>query len=142
VSAADNKAVVMRLIDAWNAGDIDALMTFWSPSMVHHGREGVTDAGRTAQEMRRFLAAFPDLRMELHSVVAEGDMVATRMTVRATHRGEYLGIPPTGRTIESALMGQLRFSEGEVVDHWGVADALGIMLQLGLVPQNMSGAFA
>lgn len=137
-----NKAVVYRLIEAWNGGDIDALMAFWSPSMVHHGRTGTVGAENTAVEMRRFLQAFPDLRMELHSVVAEGDLVSTRMTVLATHTGEYLGIPPTGRSIKCALMGQLRIVDGEVVDHWGVADGLGILVQLGLVPEQFVAAFS
>ena len=69
------------------------------------------------------MTAFPDLRMEVHSIIAEGDLVATRLTVHATHSGEYMGIPSTGRKVNCALMGQLRVVDGVVVDHWGVADA-------------------
>jgi len=141
VSEAENKAVVRRLIDAWNDGDIGALMTFWSPTMVHHGRSGTVPADETAAEMRRFLQAFPDLRMELHSMVAEGDLVATRMTMHATHSGSYMGLPPTGRTVSCTLMGQLQIVDGAVVDHWGVADALGILVQIGMLPAEMSKAF-
>ena len=142
VATPDNKAVVRKLIDAWNDGDINALMTFWSPTMVHHGRAGTISAQDTAAEMRRFLDAFPDLRMELHSIVSEGELVATRMTVHATHTGAYMGIPPTGRTVACALMGQLRIVDGVVVDHWGVADALGIMVQIGMLPAELSTAFS
>ena len=142
MSEADNKAVVRKLIDAWNDGDINALMTFWSPTMVHHGRTGTVSAGDTAAEMRRFLEAFPDLRMELHSMVAEGDLVATRMTMHATHTGPYMGLPPTGRTVSCALMGQLLIIDGAVIDHWGVADALAVLVQIGMLPNEMSKAFS
>jgi C-1 hydroxylase len=142
VSAAENKAVVRKLIDAWNDGDINALMTFWSPTMVHHGRSGTVSADDTAAEMRRFLEAFPDLRMELHSVVAEGDLVATRMTMHATHTGSYMGLPPTGREVSCTLMGQLLIVDGAVADHWGVADALAILVQIGMLPSELSKAFS
>lgn len=142
MSEADNKAVVRKLIDAWNDGDINALMTFWSPTMVHHGRSGTVSADDTAAEMRRFLEAFPDLRMELHSVVAEGDLVATRMTMHATHTGSYMGLPPTGRTVSCTLMGQLLMADGAVIDHWGVADALAILVQIGMLPSELSKAFS
>ena len=66
--------------------------------MVHHGREAEPiSAAATAAEMQRFLAAFPDLKMELQSVVAEGDLVATRIQLHATHLGEFLGAEATGR---------------------------------------------
>jgi C-1 hydroxylase len=142
VSEVENKAVVRKLIDAWNHGDIDALMTFWSPTMVHHGRSGTVSADDTAAAMRGFLDAFPDLRIELHSVIAEGDLVATRMTMHATHSGSYMGLPPTGRTVSCNLMGQLLMADGAVIDHWGVADALAILVQIGLLPSGMAKAFS
>jgi C-1 hydroxylase len=142
MSAAENKKIVLRLIDAWNAGDITAMTQLWSPMMVHHGRSGQLSVEDTATEMRRFLDAFPDLRMEVHSIIAEGDLVATRLTVHATHKGEYMGIPPTERAVSCALMGQLRIVDGTVVDHWGVADALGMLVSLGVLPQRLATAFS
>jgi C-1 hydroxylase len=142
MSAAENKAVVRGLIDAWNSGDIAAMAQLWSPAMVHHGRAGKLSGQQTAEEMERFLKAFPDLRMEVHSIVAEDDLVATRMTVHATHTGEYMGIPPTGRKVSIALMGQLRIVDGTVVEHWGVADAFGMLVSIGLLPAELSTAFS
>jgi C-1 hydroxylase len=142
VSTTENKALVLRLIEAWNRGDIAAMSQLWSPVMVHHGRSGQLSAEETAAEMTRFMTAFPDLRMDVHSIVAEGDLVATRLTVHATHSGEYMGIPPTGRKVSCALMGQLRIVDGVVVDHWGVADAFGMLLQIGLLPAELSAAFS
>jgi C-1 hydroxylase len=142
VSIAENKALVHRMIDCWNRGDLPGLMSHWSPSMVHHGRDGQMTAQSTAGEMARFMAAFPDLRFELHSLIAEGDMLATRFTVHATHTGEYLGMPPSGRRIRCTLMGQLRVADGVVVEHWGVADGLHLLQQLGLLPESFLAATA
>ncbi|MGH3829124.1 MAG: ester cyclase [Pseudonocardiaceae bacterium] len=142
MSAGENKAIVERLIDAWNRGDLAGLTQLWSPDMVHHSRHGHLSAESTATQMSRFMKAFPDLHLEVHSLVAEDDLVATRLTAHGTHSGEYIGVRPTGRRVHCALMGQLRVVDGAVVDHWGVADGLHLLQQLGLVPDNFLAATA
>jgi C-1 hydroxylase len=142
MSTDENKNLVRKLIDAWNDGDLDALMSYWSPRMVHHGRDGALEAHSVAGEMSGFLAAFPDIHIDLEGLVAEGEMVATRLRLNATHQGEYLGRPPTGKRISCALMGQLRIVDGKVVEHWGVADALHMLRQLDLVPEHLLAATA
>jgi C-1 hydroxylase len=138
-----NRAAVVRLIAAWNAGDIGMLAGLWAPSMVHHGREDhPTSAEDTAAGMRRFLAAFPDLKMDLESIVAEGDLVCTRIELRATHLGEFCGSPASGRPVRCRLMGQLRFEDGKVVEHWGVADGIGLLVQIGVLPEHLLAATA
>ncbi|MEW2574882.1 ester cyclase [Streptomyces syringium] len=138
-----NKALVRQLIDTWNRGDLAGMTRFWSPGMVHHGRDGRPLAAvDVAAEMNRFMQAFPDLHFTVHSLVAEGDLVATRLTVEATHKGEYLGLPPTGRTVRCPLLGQLRIVDGAVVEHWGVADGLYLLEQLGLLPPELLRATA
>lgn len=138
-----NRAAVVRLIDAWNAGDIGMLTSLWAPAMVHHGREPApTSATDTAAEMGRFLAAFPDLKMDLQSVVARGDLVCTRIQLTATHLGEFCGAEATGRTVRCRLMGQLRFQDGKVVEHWGVADGLDLLVQIGVLPEHLLAATA
>ncbi|MFJ7420985.1 ester cyclase [Streptomyces uncialis] len=142
-STAANKAVVRQLIDTWNNGDLAGMMRFWSPDMVHHGRDGSPMPGAdVAAEMARFMRAFPDLRLTVHSLVAEDDLVSTRLTVEGTHQGEYLGLPPTGRKVSCALLGQLRIDSGTVVEHWGVADGLYLLEQLGLLPADLLQATA
>lgn len=138
----NNKAVVRRLVEAWDRDDLPGLMAHWAPEMVHHTRDGVLDAPTVAAEMGRFMGAFQQIRMEVHSIVAEGDLVSTRFTVHARHTGEYLGLPPTGREISCALMGQLRIVDGRVVEHWGVADGLHLLQQLGLLPAEFLAATA
>lgn len=141
--AAANKAVVRRLIDTWNSGDLEGMTRFWASDMVHYGRDGKPLPGKeVAAEMARFMRAFPDLRLTVHSLVAEGDLVSTRLTVEGTHRGEYLGLPATGRWVSCALLGQLRIVDGAVVEHWGVADGLYLLEQLGLLPDGFLQATA
>ncbi|MCC3778619.1 ester cyclase [Streptomyces sp. UNOB3_S3] len=138
-----NKALVRELIDTWNRGDLAGMTRFWSPDMVHHGRDGEPLPGAgVAAEMARFMSAFPDLRLTVHAMVAEGDLVATRLTVEATHKGEYLGVPATGRAVRVPLLGQLRVADGAVVEHWGVADGLYLLEQLGLLPPELLRATA
>jgi C-1 hydroxylase len=141
MSTVENKALVSDLIEAWNRGDIDAMAQLWGPGMVHHGRNSKADSHATAAAMSGFQEAFPDLRMDVESLVAEDDLVATRLTIRGTHTGEYMGIPATGQRIQCQLMGQLRVRDGAVVEHWGVADTMQILLQLGLLPREFSAAF-
>jgi predicted ester cyclase len=83
-----------------------------------------------------FRSAFPDLHVEIEDVVAEGDTVATRVTMTATHRGAFLGVAPTGRRVRYEGMDILRFREGKMVEHWTVTDDLGLMQQLGVVPSS------
>lgn len=138
-----NKALVRELIDTWNRGDLAGMTRFWSPDMVHHGRDGEPLPGAgVAAEMGRFMTAFPDLRLTVHAMVAEGDLVATRLTVEATHKGEYLGVPATGRAVRVPLLGQLRVVDGAVAEHWGVADGLYLLEQLGLLPPELLRATA
>lgn len=142
MSTEQNKAIIGELVDAWNRNDLAGLTAHWAPGMVHHGRDGVLDAATVASEMSRFMSAFQEIRMEVHSVIAEGDLVSTRFTVHARHTGAYLGVPPTGRVVHCALMGQLRIVDGKVVEHWGVADGLHLLQQIGLLPDELLGATA
>ncbi|OXM65913.1 ester cyclase [Amycolatopsis vastitatis] len=139
---AANKAVVQRLVDAWNVRDVSAMMRYWAPEMVHHGRDGTLPAADVGAEMQRFITAFPDIHIEIEEIIAERDLVSTRLTVSATHSGPYLNIGPTGRAVRCALMGQLRLADGKVVEHWGVADTISLLEQIGLVDRTLLDATA
>jgi predicted ester cyclase len=75
--------------------------------------------------------AFPDLQTEIDEIFEEGDIVAFRYTVRGTHEGEFNWIAPTGRKIQVRAMEFLRFSDGKMVNRWGLTDQLGLLEQLG-----------
>ncbi|MBI3965110.1 MAG: ester cyclase [Chloroflexi bacterium] len=81
-----------------------------------------------------FRVAFPDMRAVIHDQVAEDDRVATRKSFYATHLGELMGIPPTGKSVRIDVFDVLRLENGQVVEHWGVVDQLGLMQQLGVIP--------
>lgn len=88
------------------------------------GAAGVKDT------FKRFHAAFPDLRARIEDLIAEEDKVVARCTISGTHLGEFLGRVPTGRTVRYAEIAVVRFRDGQVVEHWAIADTLGLMQQL------------
>ncbi len=121
----DNKAMVRRLVEGINAGDI----------------EGIVDelfAPRVARRMKRlfgeFYSAFPDWREEIVELVAEGNTIAGRFRCSGTHRGEFLGEPPTGKRMEVDEVFFFRVEDGKFVYFWGLEDSLNRMRQLGLIP--------
>jgi predicted ester cyclase len=85
------------------------------------------------------LSAFPDLDVRIDEIIAEGDLVAVRLTVSGTHRGTFAGVPPTERRIEYGAMRFYRIAGGRVAESWAVQDRLGLFQQLGLVPDGLGG---
>ena len=81
-----------------------------------------------------FYGAFPDLRVTVEDMVAEGDEVATRWSFRGTHQGELMGIPATGKQVEASGITIHRVSGGKIVEGWTILDNLGMMRQLGIIP--------
>jgi C-1 hydroxylase len=137
-----NKAIIRRFIDTWNSGDLEALSDFFAPDVVHHARSQKHGRESIKQINRAFHQAFPDLRYTIEDMVAEGDIVVTRLTARATHAGRFLDAAPTSRTIECALIEIARLRNGEIVEHWGLADELHLMEQVGLVPTGLLAAMS
>jgi predicted ester cyclase len=82
-----------------------------------------------------FRRAFPDSYFNVEDMIAEGEKVVTRKTFHGTHEGELMGIPPTGRRVSMGLIDIVRIADGRVMEHWSVGDNLGMMQQLGIIPQ-------
>jgi predicted ester cyclase len=82
-----------------------------------------------------FKGAFPNSYFSVEDMIAEGDKVVTRKTFHGTHEGEFMGIPPSGRHVNVSLIDVVRISDGRVVEHRSVGDNLGMMQQLGVMPQ-------
>ena len=81
-----------------------------------------------------FHAAFPDGQLSVDQMIAEGETVATRLTFRGTHTGEFMGIPPTGKHVSVPALDMARFANGKLVEHWGGPDQMSLLQQLGVLP--------
>src|SRR5215203_2260677 len=135
VSEEENKAVVRRWIEAYNERDWQAEAEVLAPGFVAHVSaapgplEGL-EAWR--QFTAPFTEAFPDLRLTIQDIAAEGDTVAARVAFHGTHRGEFQGIPPTGKEVSFSSMEFNRVVEGKVEEHWVEINLLGLVQQLGV----------
>jgi len=107
------------------------------PDVVDHSRPAGIAAGSEGvrQQLDGFRQAFPDFAATILQQVAEGDVVVTRKVFRGTHRGELMGIPPTGRTVAIDVIDVVRLEDGRTVEHWNVVDRLGLLHQLGAIPE-------
>ena len=81
-----------------------------------------------------YLSAFPDLHITVEDMIAEGDKIVARLTMRGTHQGAFLGIPPTGKQVTGTAIDINRITGGKSVEHWNNSDTLGLLQQLGVVP--------
>ncbi len=132
-----NKALVRRLLeDDLSRGDEAVAEAIIHPGFVDHTnppgmRHGV--AGHKAIGAL-FRAAFPDLEWRIDDLIAEGDKVVARTTMRGTQRGVFFGIPPTGRAVSMVGVHVFRVADGKIAEHWAQRDDLGMMRQLGLQP--------
>jgi predicted ester cyclase len=86
--------------------------------------------------LQGFASAFPGARFTIEGMIAEGDRVATKKTFTGTHRGEFAGIPPTGREVTVTYVDILRLRDGRIVEHWLSMDQLSFMQQLGVIPSD------
>jgi steroid delta-isomerase-like uncharacterized protein len=134
-----NKALVRRYNDEfWGEGNEGLASELFAENLVDHdpagqglapGREGMKQA------LRSFRSAFPDLETSFEHLIAEGDKVVLRWKARGTHEGELLGIPPTGKQVTLKGVDILRIEDGKIAERWAEYDNLGLMQQLGVVPE-------
>ena len=136
----ENKAIVRREMEEIfnHTGNLDAADEIFDPNYVSH--EPTAGDTRGIEEAKQFAAtyreAFPDLENTIEDMVAEGDKVVVRFRGRGTHQGETEAFgPPTGKRMEITGITIKRLSEGKIVEAWTNFDALGMMQQLGLIPE-------
>jgi steroid delta-isomerase-like uncharacterized protein len=134
-----NKDVVRRLMEEiWNKGNLSIVDEFFTPNYEHHD-SSTPDFGR-GPECEKKLAtfyrnAFPDLRLTIEDIIAEGDTVMARWSCRGTHKGDLRGIAPTGKQINISGVTVARLANGKLAESYVNWDALGMMQQLGVVPE-------
>jgi steroid delta-isomerase-like uncharacterized protein len=131
-----NKAIALRVVELWNTGNLAIADEIFSSDFVNHdpNRPDVTELKSYKGWVVECRTAWPDFHVEDHDLVAEGDKVVARWTVTATHKGEFMGIPPTGKQGTVTGMHIYRFVDGKIVEHWWAWDVLGMLQQLGVVP--------
>jgi steroid delta-isomerase-like uncharacterized protein len=135
---AGNKAILSRLDSAMNSGDAELIAQTIDDVFAPDVRVGTplpleTSGAEAMKEVFvRLLQAFPDLHITVEDVIAEGDKVVCRNTVTGTHLGDYLGIPPTGRSVTYKEIMIARFDNGRIVETWGVVDVHAQLKQLGV----------
>lgn len=137
MSAEENKAVIGRFEERLNRGDVaGAVDGFVTDDVIYHdGPPGLSPGiAGYHQLIGGYVAAFPDLRLTILDMIAEGDKVVARFTVGGTHRGDLMGLAPTGKAMEVNGITILRFRDGKVAEEWELVDMLGMMQQLGAIP--------
>jgi len=139
MSVEENKALVRNVFERWELkGDETLIDERYAADCAWHGPGGQEIRGHDGykQLMAALGAAFPDKRYTIHDMIAEGDKVVARFTFRATHKGEYQGIAPTNKQVAFTGVYIIRMADGKDVEEWLEADFLGLMQQLGAIPQQ------
>jgi steroid delta-isomerase-like uncharacterized protein len=137
VTPEENKKLAMRFFDeVMNAGDHSLVKELIADDFVDHEEFPGTPNNRDGVVMwlDAMRAAFPDLKVSALKVIAEGDEVWVHSRMTGTHRGEFLGIPPTDKKFDIEGVDRVRVRNGQAIEHWGVTDLMGLMQQLDLVP--------
>ena len=134
MSAEENKRLLERGFDAMNKHDIDTFATVIDENFVHYSFPDARGPEGFRQMIGMFFAGFPDMQVNVAEMIAEGDKVASRGTMRGTHKGEFMGIPATGKRIEIGYSDFWRFENGKAVENWVQMDTLGMLQQLGVAP--------
>jgi predicted ester cyclase len=142
MSAEQNKAISRRIpVEVFEQGRVAVVDEICAPDMIDHGtpppgipqgREGIK---AIALALRK---GFPDIKYKIDHQIAEGDIVASYVTVSGTHKGEIFGMPATGKRAEWAEAHFVKVVNGKLTEHWGVQDQLGMLRQLGLAPDRQA----
>jgi predicted ester cyclase len=116
--------------------DLDGYLALYSNSVIHHGYSSRIRPGVAGlrEHYTSLLKGFPDLRVEIDDIIAEGEKVAHRFMFYGTHRGEFLGIAATGKSVSASGMQINLFSGGKCIEVWSVHDSYRFLTQIGAVP--------
>lgn len=139
----ENKAIMRRFVDEYQTeGRVATADELLADDFIDHnpgpgvvpGKEGVK------QFFTALRGGLPDLHVVIHIQVAEGDRVVTRKTFYGTHRGDLMGIPPTGKQVAFIVTDVVRMRDGQIAEHWNVVDLTTLLQQVGAIPAQPSQA--
>jgi steroid delta-isomerase-like uncharacterized protein len=135
MSSEDNKALVRRAFEELNQGNLGEADEYFTPNFVYHdvANPQVSNRQEYTQLLTGLMAALPG-QFTLEDLIAEGDKVVARYTLRSTHRGQWRGVPPTGKPVTITATSTYRFADGKIAEMWQNADTLSLLQQLGVIP--------
>ena len=131
-----NEAIYRRLIEeGFNQGNLAVVDELVAPGAREHQRGSADGVDGTKSVIRYLRSVFADFTLTIDELVVSGDKVWARQRGGGTNTGSFAGHPPTGRKAFTDVIDIVRIEDGKIVEHWGVPDQLGMMLQLGHIPQ-------
>jgi steroid delta-isomerase-like uncharacterized protein len=135
MSIEENKKIVRRYQEIYNSNHLDALNEVVSENLltprIMPGIPSGIDGAKVAHQI--MLTGFPDYQTVIDDLIAEGDQVVARITMTGTHKGNFMGIPATGKRIEFTGIYIARIADGKIVEHWGEEDGVSLLSQLGVL---------
>lgn len=138
MTAGDNEKLLERYVrEVWEKGNPEAVTRFASEDFRRHGRPETEplDLAGQIERLNGFRAAFPDITIEVDDVISSDTHICFRSTMRGTHEGDLMGIPPTGRQVTVQLVDMIRVEGGRFAEQWGGPDMLDLLRQLGATIQ-------
>ena len=138
MSAEENKALVRRYVEEFvDRSNFDLSEEIFALNFVRY--DAGPDQVSRVEDLKHFFAmlhsGFPGFQSTIEDLLSEGDKVALRFTFRGIHQGEFMGIAPTGKEVTMSGIDILRVADGKLVEMWNQEDVLGMMRQLGAIPE-------
>ena len=130
MSTEENKAVPRRLMEIFNEGKLEVVEEIYDKD-YYNPVHNVRGSESVRQFTIDFRSAFPDLKVTVEDQIAEGDKVTTHSSITGTHKGEFMGVAPTGKTIKIASIAIYRIVNGKIVEGWSLMDNLSLLQQIG-----------
>jgi steroid delta-isomerase-like uncharacterized protein len=137
MSTESNEAVMKQFVEFINTGNRELAARLIAPTARFYipGRpDSMSGPDGYLAIIGMMRGGFPDIQWSVEEMVSEKDKVAVRFTMRGTHRGTFVGVPQTGKTIEVQSMAFYRLASGQIVEEHGQPDMLGLLQQIGAVP--------
>jgi steroid delta-isomerase-like uncharacterized protein len=133
MSMEKNKELINRFAKAWEKEDMDEVDRILADDFVFHGAPPGVKPDREGYKefVRKHVAAFPDFRVTVEDILAEGDRVAHRVEWTGTHRGEYMGSQPTGKPVTVTAISIVRIEDGKIAEQWAQADIMAALHRAG-----------
>ena len=137
MSTEENKTCSRRVFEeVWNQGKLDEIYQIFATDFILHEPGGGEIRGPEGYKkfVNMYRTAYPDIHFAVQDQIAQGDKVVNRLTLTATHTGNLMGIPPTGRKISITGMTFCRYGGGKMLEAWANSDTFGMLQQLGVIP--------